>query len=228
MNKPLELHFRPQNKVDPNLLSELCLEIGISALGTNCNDLCPKLVSKFGKLTIYRRLFIEEDNKEKIKQILSKERFRNVLISVYCNTPELTKWSLTDNRIDIIEVDIANFGRFIDRKAAKLAKENEKIIEINLRPLIYQGNKIGFLRNLQKGIHWINKKKCQFIITSGATDLFELRNPRDLCGLVPLFQMSYEHALKSMSKDIITIIERNIDRITNQEELGIWKIRGEK
>lgn len=227
MKKMFELNFKPQKIDDTDKLINLCSEIGISALGTDDNNLCPKTVNHYGKLTVYRRLFIEDSNKERIKQILSKERFRNVLVSVKCNSPELTKWALTDNRVDIIEVDITDFGRLIDRKAVKIAKEKGKIIEINLRALIFQGNKIGFLRNLQKGTHWIMKKKCQFIVTSGATNPYELRNPRDLCGLAPLFQMPYDQAIKSISQDIESIIERNVDRLKNQEELGIWNIGGE-
>ena len=217
-----EVNFHPPHSWTKDELIGWLKTFSLNAFVTEDPYWCPDLQQNLGGIQIYKRLTITEQNKNSIKKQLAQERFKNVLVSVHCTTPELTKWALSDNRVDLIGFDLTQIGKLFDRKAARMAHLHEKIVELNLHDLLYKANKITMFRQLLRATHWLKKKECQFIVTAGAQNGYELRNPYDLVALGTVFGLDYPQDLIVMNQVIADRIRRNIRRIKHMTEIGEW------
>ena len=145
------------------------------------------------------------------KVLLRKIRFKVDLISIFPNSKNLAAFSARDRRIDILVFDSTNFNLFTT-SIAKLAKENEKILEINFGDIIRtphgtaKVSKLGRYRALsQRAI----EENVKLIFTMSPVSKYDIKSPRELEALGELLDIPPKIIIDGISKIIKERIELN-------------------
>jgi len=167
------------------------------------------------EIVIIKGILIDED-KNNIIKVAKKYRRKFELILVNGGVYKINRIACASDYIDIL----SNPGRGrkdcgIDHICCKDAREHDVIIELNFRELlISQG--MDRIRELNKMKEILRLCKCfntNFIVTSGAKDIWELRGGRELCALSYSLGASLEEALNANSRFANKLIETNRRKI---------------
>lgn len=115
-----------------------------------------------------------EDLRKKLRKVSKKS-----VVGVESSSIPINREAVTRRRVDVI-LDFA--GRRIDYVTVKLAAEKDVVIEICLSKfLLTRGaRRMRLLRETEELIRIINKFDTPFVITSGATNIYEMRSARQL------------------------------------------------
>ncbi|MGQ4833483.1 MAG: RNase P subunit p30 family protein [Candidatus Asgardarchaeia archaeon] len=160
---------------------------------------------------ISSRFFIKSETITELKDLLKKVRFKVDLISVYPTTRKVAAFSARDHRVDILCFDHENFKLFSD-SVAKLALDNEKIVEINIGDIIRTNHgiarvsKMGKIRAIaQRALRY----KLPIILTVTPTSLYDIRSPREVMYLGELVDIPSEEIIKGNGEIILGRIMLN-------------------
>ncbi|MHA1268661.1 MAG: RNase P subunit p30 family protein [Candidatus Helarchaeota archaeon] len=192
-----------------------------------------KTICEENGFIIYSRINIKGKSTLGLKKALKNVRQNYELIGVECFNIEIAHWAIQDSRPDILILN--QFGLLnYNYKTAKLINNNEKALEISLKPLIFTNfrKRSKILRFLSKRIRFFIKAKADFILTMNSTgsSIYDTRAPRDLMSLLYLMNIPENIANKTMSefpehviqralnKRDQNIISKNIRIITNEED----------
>lgn len=146
-------------------------------------------------------------------------RFRRKfeIISVMCNTKNVARQAAKDRRVDLLQFSATNLTkRFFDKAEAELASRAFSFLEIKMTPLLQLegASRIRLLSRLQKEAAFAKKFKVPIIISSGATNEYQMRGPRDYSAFVSLFDLRLSSALKAVSENPYALVERNRKKLS--------------
>jgi len=195
--------------------------LGINVHIKNLKDIYPlknKIMRDY-KMELVSRIDVTLPDINLVKRYLRKYRRKVELISLRGISRKLIAFGCRDRRVDIIRVDPRYKFTLFKGDIIQLL-EQDKVIELTARPLLYASNKKEFVRTLQlyaKTLRVVSKKKIKFIFGSGAGTFTEMRDARSLASvLVSLFNINYITALDSMSKNVWTLIDRNRFKLSSR------------
>ncbi|MCW4023355.1 MAG: RNase P subunit p30 family protein [archaeon] len=156
-------------------------------------------------------------NSNSLLKDLRKYRRKFELISVRCNTKEVARQAAKDRRVDLLLFSVTNLRkRFFDNQEAELAASALSCLEIELAPMLQlmSSSRIYLLSRLRKEIIAAKHAKVPIILSSGATTDLLMRRPYDNAAITTLFDMPVESALKALSSDPLTVVERNRNKLS--------------
>ncbi len=161
---------------------------------------------------------------------LRKLRRKFEIIAVACITKSVARQAAKDRRVDILNFPQFDWReRFFDRAEAKLASNALASFEIDLKPLLtLEGPaRVRFLSNLRREVKIAQEFHVPIILSSGVSDEFLMRKPKELVALAFLFDMTEGSAIEAVSKNPVAIVKRNGEKLTPRFVApGIRIIRG--
>jgi ribonuclease P/MRP protein subunit RPP1 len=151
--------------------------------------------------------------------LCSLRRFRRKfeIISVLCHTKDVARQAAKDRRVDLLQFSATNpRKRFFDKAEAELASQTFASFEIEIAPLLQLAgaSRIRLFSSLQKEVALAEKFKVPVTISSGAKNEYQMRGPRDCAAFATLFDLSQSSALKALSENPFTIVERNREKLS--------------
>ncbi|PWI48452.1 hypothetical protein CEE45_06885 [Candidatus Heimdallarchaeota archaeon B3_Heim] len=176
-------------------------------------------LSSTHSLDLINRLDIDSSKipKEKIVQILRRERRNFPIISVKCFDAEIAGWAAQDNRIDILSFPPHQIGKLFTRSIAKLMIKFVKYLEISLSELYLSPERVQIptFRHIQQALEIAQLKSVPVIINSGASIQSSLRPPWELASLSQILLSTKETPLESISTIPTQLLSRNQVKISN-------------
>jgi RNase P/RNase MRP subunit p30 len=149
----------------------------------------------------------------------SLRRFRRKfeIISVMCPTKDIARQAARDRRVDLLQFSVTNLRkRFFDEAEAKLGSQTFSSLEIETVPILLLASapRIHLFSCLQREVVLAQRFRVPITISSGATDNLLMRGPRDIAAFVTLFDLSPPSALKALSENPYTMVERNRKKLS--------------
>ena len=173
-----------------------------------------KLIATYqNSIDIAVRIEIDEDNKNKIKNILTTIRKKVDIISVTPNKKDLMAFVCRDGRIDIVNVTQNNFNLFTDN-ILRICRENNKVVEFNLVDLLYTwGEKrVRILGKLKTVTKRVARLHVQFLITVSPFNFYDLRKPIEIVHIGRLLGFSVDKVKESISVIPLELLEKNREK----------------
>ncbi len=149
----------------------------------------------------------------------SLRRFRRKfeIIAVMCHNKDVARQAAKDRRVDLLQFSPTNFRRrFFDKAEAELASQAFSSLEIEMAPLLQLegASRIRLLFHLQKEAALAERFKVPIMISSGATNEYQMRGPRDYATFVSLFDLKLSSALNAVSENPYALVERNRKKLS--------------
>jgi ribonuclease P/MRP protein subunit RPP1 len=204
VRKSSELGYRLVGiPLPPNITRE-----DIGRLQKICNDAKIDLVTRVN--------FIPKTPGELLKD-LRRFRRRFEIISVMCTSKRVARQAAKDRRVDLLSFPATDLRkRFFDHAEAELASKALSCLEIEMAPLLSLTGfpRIHLLSRLRKEVEIAKRLKVPVVISSGATNEYLLRSPHDYAALATLFDTPLPTALRALSEDPVSIVERNREKLS--------------
>jgi len=134
-----------------------------------------------------------------------------------CPTKDIARQAARDRRVDLLQFSVTNLRkRYFDEAEAELASHAFSSLEIEMASLLLLAgaSRIRLFSRLQREVATAEKFRVPIMISSGATDDFLMRGPRDIAALATLFDLSLSSALKALSENPYTTVERNREKLS--------------
>ncbi len=121
-------------------------------------------------------------------------------------------------------MDLLNFPsldyhkRFFDRAEAELASNSLAALEIDVKLLLaLEGPaRIRLLSSLRREAAIAKEFDVPLVVSSGASEERFMRMPKDMASLTYLFGLNEASALKTVSANVIAIVERNREKLSER------------
>jgi len=148
---------------------------------------------------------------------LRRVRRRFELVAVVCDSKNVARQAAKDRRVDLLNFPSYDLHkRFFDAAEAELASNASAALEIDMKPLLTLEGPLRIrlfssLRReaiLAKGVH------VPLIVSSGASNEFLIRKPRELASLTQLFDLDTASAIEAVSKNPVNIVKRNREKLS--------------
>ncbi len=151
-------------------------------------------------------------NQEDLMRFLRKYRRKLEVICILCDNKDLARQAAKDRRVDLIQFPSLDYHkRFFDRAEAELASCSLTALEVDVKPLLLLEGppRVRLLASLRREIAIAKQFHVPVVVSSGASELPQMRMPRDLASLGYLFGLSEIEALDAVSTTPEAIVERN-------------------
>jgi len=161
---------------------------------------------------------------------LRKLRRKFELIAVACKSKNVARQAAKDRRVDILNFPQLDWReRFFDRAEAELASNALASFEIDIKPLLtLEGPaRVRLLSSLRREVKTAQEFHIPIVVSSGVSDEFLMRKPKELAAFAFLFGMDEGSAIETVSKNPVAIVKRNREKLASRFVApGIRVIRG--
>lgn len=141
------------------------------------------------------------------------------MIAVLCDSKNVARQAAKDRRVDLLNfAQLEPRRRFFDAAEAELASNSLSALEIDIQPVLsLEGTtRIKLLSKLRKEVSTAVESHVPIVISSGVSDEISMRNPHELAALTSLFNLDEDHAIDAVSKNPMSIVRRNREKLTSQ------------
>jgi len=173
-----------------------------------CND---------AKIDLVTRVNFSPKTPHELLHDLRRFRRKFEVISVTCTSKGVARQAAKDRRVDVLHflaVDLRK--RFFDDAEAELASKSLSSLEIEMSSLLSLTgiSRIHLLSRLRREVAIAEKFRVPVTISSGATNEYLIRGPRDYAALTVLFDMPMSSALRALSEIPLAMVERNREKLS--------------
>jgi RNase P/RNase MRP subunit p30 len=111
---------------------------------------------------------------------------------------------------DVLLDAVSTHGVSVDSAVVQVAKDNGVTFAFSLRPFLkHKGHRrIKLLLNARNAVLLAKKMEARILLTSGARNLFEIRNPAQLVAFGTFLGMTHEQAIWSVTEVPKYLIEK--------------------
>ncbi len=176
-----------------------------------------KNICKDVKLDFATRVNFVPRTSSELLNNLRRFRRKFEVLSVICTTKDVARHAARDRRVDLLQFSVTNLRiRFFDEAEAELASQAFSSLEIEMAPLLRLtgASRVRLLSRLRREVATAEKFSVPITISSGATDEYLLRGPRDYAALAALFDLPLSSALKALSENPYGMVERNREKLS--------------
>lgn len=189
-------------------------------------------IAKEANIDLASRVDLTPKTLKELIYTLRKLRRKFEIISVICKSKNVARQAAKDRRVDILNFPMLDWReRFFDRAEAELASNALTAFEIDIKPLLtLEGPaRVRLLSSLRREVVIAQKFHVPIVISSGVSDEFLLRRPREMAALAFLFGLNEGFAVEAVAKNPVVIVKRNREKLTSRFVApGIRVIRGGK
>jgi RNase P/RNase MRP subunit p30 len=132
------------------------------------------------------------------------------IVAVECSNTQVSSVAFRDRRVDLVFFPV---GRLQSRLSWLIPKKLKRPVELNIADLLR--NESSAESNLVRAINLIadaQRKHMPLVASSGATDLFSLRAPRDMAAVLSVLGLESSSAVSAVSDRPYSMIQRNLER----------------
>lgn len=178
------------------------------------NDYLEKVdeLSRDTSLKLIRCCTLDAETPEELKKRLGKVRQKVDVVAVEGGDFDVNNAAVRDRRVDLLlHPEHKRKDPGMDHKTVKMATENEVAMGFVLHDLHQTYGKIRshVIGHIKKTVELCQKYDANFVVTSGARDLYELRGPRELASLLKVLGVEPSEAMDSVSSVPRRIVEEN-------------------
>jgi RNase P/RNase MRP subunit p30 len=163
---------------------------------------------------------------------LRRLRRRFEIVAVLCESKSVARQAAKDRRVDLLNFPLFDFRRrFFDRAEAELASNSLASLEIDIRPLlVLEGPaRVRLLSSLRREVGVAGDFRVPVVVSSGVSEEFFMRKPRELVALASLFDLGEVSAVEAVSVNCLAIVRRNREKLgLGFVAPGIRVVRGGK
>jgi RNase P/RNase MRP subunit p30 len=174
-------------------------------------------ISREYKIDLASRIDLKPRSPKELIQHLRKLRRKFEVIAVICESKTVARQAAKDRRVDLLNFPSPNtHRRFFDTAEAELASKALASLEIDIKPLLtLEGPaRVRLLSSLRREAAIAQKFHVPIVISSGASDEFLMRKPRDMAALASLFDLDEVSAINAVSKNPTQIVKRNRENLS--------------
>lgn len=220
-----DLHLRPNLK-DSEHVSQMMSEA--SRLGYRLvalafpSDLAEEELRRFAEISrnaeidLASRVDLKPRTPKELVHGLRRLRRKFEIIAVICESKNVARQAAKDRRVDLLNFPSLDFRRrFFDKAEAELASKGLASLEIDMKPLLTMEGpvRIRFLSTLRRETTIARDFHVPIVVSSGVSDKMLMRKPRELAALSSLFDLDEASAIEAVSKNPVTIVKRNRDKL---------------
>jgi len=174
-------------------------------------------ICREAKIDLATRVNFSPRTSSELLHSLRRFRRKFEVVSVMCSTKGVARLAARDRRVDLLHFSVTNLRkRFFDEAEAELASQALSSLEIEMAPLLRLAgaSRIRLFSRLQREVATAERFRVPITISSGATDDFLMRGPRDYAALATLFDLPLSSALKALSENPYATVERNREKLS--------------
>jgi ribonuclease P/MRP protein subunit RPP1 len=169
-------------------------------------------IAKVNGIEVYAGVRINAKTVGEMKEILTKVREHVTVVVVSGGDYAINRAACEDPRVDILSHP--EFGRYdsgLDEPCLEQAAVNKVAIEVNFRDILnsFRKTRSYLLQNIAQNITLCEQFKASFVVCSGASSVWDMRNPRDMVALVNFLGTDIVNAFSSVSSTPIQILLEN-------------------
>jgi RNase P/RNase MRP subunit p30 len=155
-------------------------------------------------------------NENELTHVLRKIRRKFEVICVICDNKEIARQAAKDRRVDLLNFPSLDYHkRFFDRPEAELASNSLSALEVDVKLLLnLEGPaRVRILSSLRREVAIAREFHVPIVVSSGTSDEFLMRMPRDMASLSYLFGLDEAYALQTVSANPEAIVARNREKL---------------
>lgn len=220
-----DLHVKVVNGgSSPDLFIKMAKHLGFSLIALSSDDPSKlkglesaKSVGKSLGVDVALRLDLKPSNPNELKTYLRKLRRRVEIIGVYCHNIAVARTAARDRRVDVTFYNPENVLSILDEGQVSLLVESGHYVEINFTDLLYAGfdKQAKVLWDYSLMFKMVKRKGIPVIISSGASNIIDMRAPRELSALALLLGEGDDE----LARDMVSTIPMKLVQI-NREKLS--------
>lgn len=221
MRKFIDLHLCPniRDSINTGRLIKRASELGYKGVGialplkSHKRDLSylKKRCSDLG-LDFISRVDLTPKNARDLLMDLRRVRKTFEIVAVNCYSKDVARQAAKDHRVDLLSFSM-NYPhkRFFDRAEAELASNASASLEIDITAIITSSDRhlVNLLSTVRREIEISRKFDVKVVFSSGASDPLLMRGPKDYVSIAKLLDVDREFALKTLSDNPLSIIQKN-------------------
>jgi RNase P/RNase MRP subunit p30 len=174
-------------------------------------------ISREYKVDLASRIDLKPRSPKELIQHLRKLRRKFEIIAVICESKTIARQAAKDRRVDLLNFpSLDTHRRFFDTAEAELASKALASLEIDIKSLLtLEGpTRVRLISSLRREAAIAQKFHVPIVISSGASDEFFMRKPRDMASLASLFDLDEFSAINAVSKNPMQIVKRNRENLS--------------
>ena len=156
------------------------------------------------------RLNLKPETSRQLLEALRAYRRSFEIVSVVCLSKQVARQAAKDHRVDTLLFP-GRAVRLLDEAEVELARSSGVAFEFSLSMLLkLEGKLPGYLAEAGRNVRRALKKGVPLVFSSGASDVYGLRAPRDLAATVEIMLgLPPGFGLLTVSRFPLEIVERN-------------------
>ena len=216
MRRFIDLHLRPRSRGEMEAMLGKALWLGYRGVAVAGDQPKGNLEAPEG-LDVISRIDLKPKTAGALKASLRRVRRLYEVVAVECRSKAVARQAARDHRVDVVYFP-PDSGLWFDDAEARLASQSGCAYEINLVELLVliAGRDTRGLRRVAGGIGNAYRRGVPVILSSGASEPLEMREPRGLASLLILLDIELEDALEMVSDNPWSIIERNRRKLSGE------------
>jgi len=180
------------------------------------------VIKKYNLENVFLRAHLIGSSISWFKNCLRKIRYSFHVVSAKPLTVDSLRFTGRDRRIDVIVYENKNLSRFFDKSQMRLMKNTETALEIQFNSLWSSSNYKGLIFNLRRTLSLAVRSNIPIIVSSGSSSLSNIKTPYQLMSLLTILGIPYPYAKLAVSTIPLSIIKRNIHRLSKKHvETGV-------
>lgn len=221
MRRFMDLQILPEPGDKAELLSH-ARRLGYSAVG------CMGDTPSDAAIDVVSRLDVAPRSQQELQLTLKGKRLRHEVISVLCLSKGVARKTAKDTRVDLLRFPVDPSRRrtvWLDRQNAAAAGEAGCSYEVVARDLLAQDSKTlgSLIKQLKREIVNARRYDVPMVLSSGASSVYGMRDPRSLAALMTLVGLGEEESLDMVSTNPSALVERNRDKLSESYvSPGVW------
>lgn len=176
-------------------------------------DICNRIQIEFAS-----RVDLQPKTRDQLMRMLRNLRRKFEVVCVICNNKEVARQAAKDRRVDLLSFPFPSFReKSFDWAEAELASSSLSSLEIDVKPLLLSEGttRVRLLSSLRLEVSIAREFHVPIVVSSGASNSFLLRKPRELAAFVSMLGLDEPSALKAISYNPESIVLRNREKLSS-------------
>jgi ribonuclease P/MRP protein subunit RPP1 len=209
--------YPAENRTHP--MVDAAVQLGYTRVGLETVD--------GDRLDLVKRADLHPRNQNELGKQVRKLRYNVEVISVQCINKSVSRQAARDPRIDLLRFPISGGKRdtYLDRQQAGLMRDSGVGYEVRICDLLVD-NRFQLMKRIgaiKKSLDIALKHDLPVVASSGARDVYGMRDPYGLASLLSLLGLDLEIGLNSISTVPNKIIIENRAKLSpNYVVPGVW------
>lgn len=221
----IDLSLKPRDETAQELMLQAAKALGYSAVG----------LEKTGTdvIDVIHRVDLHPRNQNELGKQLRKLRHSTEVIVVHSGNKSVARQAAHDHRVDLVRFPVDRYTKkrlYIDRRQAGIMRDSGVGFEVCIKDLLFTDRHLLAKRivAIKKSLDIAIKHGLPVVASSGAEDVYGLRNPHGLAALMSLLGVDIDPALDMVSTTPTRLVTANREKLKNSYIVpGVWVIETE-